>query len=264
MYGYLIEGKHICIHELVYHFSDVTSMLLYHFDTKENENKVFILGEYVLFPVSEFRKIYPGKKIVIYQLEQLMGCETWFKVSETIENIKGADEIWDMDELNIKYLSWHGIKVDKFVPMRYTPTLELVEHTENKDIDVLYYGFLNQRRFNIFNSMQTDFYEDINMVWLFGFNKENLNNYLARTKIVLNLHAFEPFNRQEQVRMFYAITNKMTVVSETSQSNHFPDSIIECPTEDLAKTIKTVIQTEKWKWFGKTAYKAFKEIKCIK
>ena len=96
------------------------------------------------------------------------------------------------------------------------------------------------------------------MQWIYG--STNIDKYIADSKTILNLHAFEPYNRQEQTRMFYPVINEKTVISEKSQVNNMQSCIIESNIEDLAKVILSVCKTNIWVDFGIQAEKIFKKI----
>ena len=247
----IITGKFIKIHELNKFFSHVTSMMLEHFDNHKYENTTFLLGTYILESVIDIKKLFPGRRIIAYQLEQLMAGSNWHSVKKTMSNLVGADEIWDFDFLNSAFLAENGIKVDRLVPILHTRSLQNIEFKEDPFFDVLFYGYMNERRFKIFHDLQKCLYGKIKLNWIYG--SCDIDKYIQDSKVILNLHAFEPYNRQEQVRMFYPIINYKTVISEASQLNNLSGSIIESTLEDLASSIKCVCLSDIWREFGKQA-----------
>lgn len=251
----IIHGQHISIYQLNDYYSNVATMLLEHFDNHKH-NEVFVLGNYIFENGSSVKAKFPDRKIIAYQMEQMMGgSNNWHPVSRTMHNLKDYDEIWDYDELNAAYLQQYNINVSRIVPMIYTQKLKKITNNSEPSIDVLFYGFINQRRFNIIQSLQQKLYRKIKFVWVYGDN--DLDKYIADSKIILNLHAFEPWNRQEQVRMFYPIINEKTVVSEISQKNYLYDIIIESDTHNLADTLINCCSTHIWRSFGKLASSQF-------
>src|SRR5215211_6744216 len=150
----LLIGTHIHVHVCrAMGFGNVAEMLLEHFDSERHAGKTIILGDYISHPVEYFRQLYPGRKIVIYQLEQMVGSQTWHSVERTIEHLRGADEVWDYDPLNVTYLDWYGVE-----PMRYTRALRRIALKAEPSIDILFYGFLNERRFRIVHQLQRNLY----------------------------------------------------------------------------------------------------------
>lgn len=254
----VVQGKFIQIHSVNMFYDFVIQMLLEHFDNEKYKDCVFLLGTYCREPVEVTKKLHPNKRIITYQLEQLMGGQNWHNVNNTIENLKSAEEIWDYDQMNVEYLKYFNIEVKKIVPMLYTNSLKKVEKNTNPFFDVLFFGFMNERRFKIFNRLQSELYGQIKLQWIYG--STNIDKYIADSKTILNLHAFEPYNRQEQTRMFYPIINEKTVISEKSQVNNMQSCIIESNIEDLAKVILSVCKTNVWIDFGIQAEKTFKVI----
>jgi hypothetical protein len=252
-----ITGKHIKICQLNSFFSNVSAMLLEHFDLPEYENVVFILGGYIFHPVSFFRDKFPNHKLIAYQLEQMMGPDNWNSLTRTIENLRGFDEIWDYDNLNSGFLIHQNIYTDKIVPMLYTQSLEKIVSKEEPKIDVLFFGTMNERRWRIIDTIQRRSYNELKVVWSYG--DYDVDEYIANSKTILNLHAFEPWNRQEQVRMFYPIINGKTVISEVSQVNRMQGLIIEFENQNLVEVLRSVCMTDLWKTFGEFSKKEFKE-----
>lgn len=253
----IFSGKHISIHQLNDFFGHVAIMLMEHFDRPEYDKSLFILGSYVSIPLPEIRKQFPDHKIIVYQLEQLMALTTWQSVPYIIENIKLADEIWDYDKLNIAYLQEFNVDVNRFLPLLFSKNLERLSNKENPDIDVLFYGLINERRFKIFQKLQSQLYGKIKLAWVYG--DSNMDKHIENSKLVLNLHAAEPWNRQEQVRMFYPLINGKTNISEPSQINNMPNEIIESSIDDMADYFVELCSTNQWKEFGLLAKSRFLE-----
>lgn len=254
----VVEGKHIKVFQLNDFFYHVTSMLLEHFDVEARAGQVFVLGCYLLADVKTIRSRFPDNKLIVYQLEQMMGSRNgnWHKVLKLLDNIKGYDEVWDYDPLNVHFLGERNIKVDRLLPMLYTESLKNFTSSENPRIDVLFYGIINDRRWRILHEIQVSCYNDLRIAWIYG--EQNMDKYMADSKVILNVHAFEPWNRQEQTRIFYPVINGKTVVSEISQHNQFQGMIVETEIRNLVETLKTVCSTDIWKSLGKMASNEFK------
>ena len=253
----VVDGVHISVYQLNDFFSHVTEMVLEHFDTEDRKGTVFVLGCYVVEPVEKVRERFPGKKLIAYQLEQMMGLGNWHSTAVLIENLRGYDEVWDYDPLNIHFLGERGVKVDRQVPMLHTKSLERVISSHDPKIDVLFYGIMNERRWRILNKLQLSCYNELRLVWVYG--EKDMDRYLSDSKVVLNIHAFEPWNRQEQVRMFYPVINGKTVISETSQKNVMGGLIIEAGLDDLVETLRATCRTDLWRSFGPLAAREFRE-----
>lgn len=253
-----VEGRYVKVHERNIFFAHVTAMLLHYYDTEEHAGSVFILGDYITHPIEHFRSLYPGRKIIAYQLEQLVGGENWHSVNQTIANLARMDAIWEFDALNCTYLSWHGITASRLVPMRYTPSLRFapsVPVVRDPSIDVLFYGYINPRRFRFLQAIQQNFYGRLKWVHAYGIFGPELDELIARSKVILNLHPFEPYHRQEQVRMFYPLINEKCVLSEQSQLSWFGDSILECTESELVRGIERAMDS--WRKVGEDGAERF-------
>lgn len=250
----IIKGKHIEVYQLNDFFSDVTKMLLEHFDVP-SRSEVFVLGGYIFNSADKMRAMFPEKRLIVYQLEQMMGGPNWYGVSSTIENLKEYDEIWDYDPLNVKFLGWHGVKVDRVVPMLYCESLKNIKNSDEPKNDVLFYGFMNERRWKLMTEIQRKCYNEIEIVWKYG---KETNIHISDSKVVFNMHSFEPWNRQEQVRIFYPVINEKTVVSEQSQHNEFKNIIIESETKNITDVLMSVCRSDIWRSFGKLASEEYK------
>ena len=253
----LISGKHIKIHMQNNFFLHVVTMVLEHFDKPEYNKYLFILGSCSDHPAKNFKYELPDHKVVVYQFEQLMGLFTWKDVNDIIDNISSADEIWDYDYLNAAYLKERSVNVSRIIPLLYSSNLKRIKQKEHPEIDVLFYGYMNERRFNIFKNLQIKLYGRASIVWVYGDSE--LDKYISNCKTVLNLHAAEPWNRQEQVRLFYPVINGITCISESSQINNMPGEIIETSADALHETIIDVCYSDKWKTFGANASEKFKQ-----
>jgi hypothetical protein len=95
------------------------------------------------------------------------------------------------------------------------------------------------------------------------FNDELLE-YIANSKIVLNTHYYESF-LQEQVRIFELLINNKVVISETSRRNNFGDLIYEFTTkEEMIILINNILNKKLWKnanvseRFKNCSYKRFR------
>jgi hypothetical protein len=254
--SYIRTGKYISIHAQNKFFNNVAEMLLEYFDVPERNNNLFVLSSYIHNPVDKFRILYPKHKIIIYQLEQMLSCNTFYNPEKVAKNIIGADEIWDYDPLNIEWLSWRGIKVDRLVPMLYTKSLEWKER-KDPTLDLVFLGVMNKKRFDFFSNLQSRAYGKIKFSWVFG--DEEMKQHIQNAKVSLNLHTFEPWNRQEQVRMFVPVINGHTVVSEVSQKNMMEGAILEVDQNNLADYLLEICYNNKWKEFGPTARNIFKD-----
>lgn len=232
----------------------------------DNDTTV-IVGACAQYSINEMRATgaIQRKKIIAYQLEPLM-TNHWHPAHKIIQNLQGADEVWDYDLDNIELLKTHGINA-KYRPFLYTDKLKRIQNSENPDIDVLFYGTLMPRRTkiiydSIYNYVYPQGREDtvlnasivcLNHVW-----GEKLDNFIARSKIVLNLNPHDGENRQQQSRIFYSLINNKCVISEKSKRNYFGELINEFSTpEELMYLIADLLTDDKWRTYTKTNFSGY-------
>lgn len=177
-------------------------------------------------------------RCVIYQLEQLSDKEGWYK-PRTAQALKAAECVWDYSLENIQFLRSYGIESVKHLPLGYHQALEVVKQSPKKDIDVLFYGSLNSRRSAIIERLRRECHTEV----LFGVYGEILDSYIARAKIVLNMH-FYSSKVMEQVRISYLLNNRCFIVSEESESNPYGQSIVTANYDDLVETCLRYLNDE--------------------
>lgn len=179
-------------------------------------NKTNYLDLYIIFGMNDFSAERPHNYIV-YQLEQTTGNDEskWFgKVY--LDHLKNALQIWDYSLVNYQNLRKLGFKNIKYVPMQYMKTVDRfhsVEPFPEKDIDVFFFGSLNDRRSQLINELKNHGLNVVigNNTW--GEDREQL---ISRSKLVLNIHYFQNAIL-ETVRLSYLLSNNCIVISETSQ-----------------------------------------------
>lgn len=242
-------------------FSDIEIWLKEKFSYLKNTT--IILG-YNVLNVELIKKFRPNRKIIIYQLEQFFQGSNWLN-AEVLNKLKLADEIWEYDENNISYYKAKNSNI-KIVKPDYCENLERVEKHIEKDIDVLFYGdFINYPyRREIIEYLKNNNIKIHTLLNIFG---KNLDPYISRSKVVLNMHNTCNKNgsksKQEQVRIFYLLCNEKCVLSEKSNLNHYGDMIEEWTTkEELLEKINYLLKDDKYKEVEERT-KQFKTYKVI-
>jgi len=203
----------------------------------DTQDAVILLGPGILAQTHElddFRKT-ENTKIIVYNQAQLGNSNV-----KNILNFKYftylslADEVWDYDEHNIKILKLIRPDVKLHI---LKPTNLLDAGTAEKDIDVLFYGLMNQRRQDIIDELKN---HGLNVVVANGIWGDKLNPYIARSKILLNVHYYPITALQEQARMVkWVSTPGVKIVGETSRTNYL--NINEVPYEKLVETCLNII-----------------------
>jgi hypothetical protein len=148
------------------------------------------------------------ERAVMYNLEQIQSSSSW--MTEDYIDLLRSFEVWDYSGRNMARLRKLGVRNIKFCGIGYVPELTRIPESE-KDIDVLLYGSVNERRYKILKELDELGFE---VKVLFGCYGEARDRYIARSKIILNVHYYEA-KVFEMVRVSYLLANRKFVVSET-------------------------------------------------
>lgn len=255
---------HIAVIDNPYFFN-IINFIEYKFDKEEYVNTIIIVLGHLSNVAPILREKFPEKRIVSYNWEQMYDGNPWMDIDTICNNLTQADEIWDYDELNSRYMQlYKGINVSKIYPMEFYPKMECIHNTENPEYDVLFYGFFNNRRAKVLSDLHMQSYNDFNFNIFVGGTVEQNIKKIANSKIVLNIHASGGYNRQEQERIGFLVGNKKCVISETSQLNYFGGAIKETNVKNLYYAICDMLDGDKWREFGEKGYETFKNGKCNK
>jgi len=192
-----------------------------------------ILGAHLL--TSQQMQNVPSGSI-IYNLEQIGGAQ----LNPAYYALAKQHQIWDYDVANIEKWNTLGCSYKPIhVPIGYAPELTRINSTVNQDIDVLFYGSLNERRTRILSALRN---AGLNVHNVFGIYGKQRDELIARAKLVLNVHFYES-KVFEIVRVSYLLANAKAVVSECSPGL---ETAIACaPYEDLMETCRSLVQDEK-------------------
>ena len=143
-------------------------------------------------------------------------------------------ETWDYSEANIEQFGKLGIPDVKLLKIGHHPGLTRIQKSPEPDIDVLFYGSIaTERRKKILKQIEDS---GLKLTTLFGVYSTERDQYIARSKVVLNMHnhASEIF---EVVRVNYLLSNAIPVVGEindrTSITDFYADAIAGVPYGEL-------------------------------
>ena len=200
-------------------------------------------------------------KVVVYQTEPLVEFH-WHKSDNIIKNLATYDEVWEFDYDNYKLLLSLGINA-VFKPVKYTESLRRIPFVQEPDIDVLFYGSTTEHRNEFLRNFHGRFtlpdnnvvykqrYLNLSTVCLNGMDDRRLDEFISRSKIILNLQPHKQENgedRQSQVRIYYPLINGKCVVSEKSKRNYFGNSILEFTNyQEFGEIAMDLLLTGNWR-----------------
>lgn len=145
---------------------------------------------------------------VVVNLEQIMAGYAWFK--EEYKAILQSRPVLDYSPRNKENLRSHGIDGVDVLEIGYHPSLARIPTVNNKDIDVLFYGSVSERRAKILQELAAS---GLGVVHLFGEYGARRDQAISRSKVVLNMHNSDN-GVFEIVRVSYLLANKICVMTE--------------------------------------------------
>ena len=170
---------------------------------------------------------------VFYNLEQISPDSAWFKAG--LIDVLRTRPCWDYSRANAAALAHAGADVRAVLPLGYAPALTRIAPAE-EDIDVLFYGSLNERRAVVLRELTR---RGLRVKHLFGVYGTERDAWIARARIVLNMHYFEA-KVFEAVRVTYLLANRRFVVSErgcdSAEEANYADGVAFSAYDDLADT----------------------------
>src|ERR1700691_913216 len=213
-----------------------------------------ILGAHLLAP-DQMQTIPQGS--IIYNLEQLGGP----LLKRAYYEIATRRQVWDYDLRNIAYWKqFNGAYAPVHVPIGYVPELSRIAPLPRQDIDVLFYGSLNDRRNHILNALKN---AGVKVHSAFGVYGKDRDDLIARARIVLNIHFYES-KVFEIVRVSYLLANSKAVVTEGSEDakikKGLSDAVLSLPYDRLVDGCCSLLQNEAerqalgrggFQWFSK-------------
>jgi hypothetical protein len=210
------------------------------------------LGAHLLSP-RQALLVPPGS--VVYNLEQLSGGN----LPPTYFELASHHQIWDYSLANIeKWKSLNCAFTPVHVPVGYVPELTRIQPAHPQDIDILFYGSLNERRIRILNALRD---AGVKVRAQFGVYGRERDELIGRAKVILNIHFYET-KVFEIVRVSYLLANSKAVVTESSphMEDGLADSVRSLPYDSLVEGCLSLLgneperrrlETQGLRWFSK-------------
>ena len=155
-------------------------------------------------------------------------------------------QIWDYSPANIEILSRIGGQPAKYLQLGYQKELDRIVPATLRDVDVLFYGSMNERRAAVLDGLRQ---RGLAVKRLFNAYSTERDGWIARSKVVINMHFFDA-QIFEVVRVFYLLSNGVPVVGEvngqtTHIENRFADGIVAAPYGDLVDVAEQLVRYPK-------------------
>lgn len=188
-------------------FNDTIDSLKHEF-REDMSNDVIICGAHDLShtqSIDDYKRKYG--KVIVFNQEPLLAKQRNFMHIGYFAWLSMADEVWDYDEENLKVLRLirPDVKLHVLKPYKRWPT------EAKKDIDILFYGSMNKHRRNILGALSKH-----NKVKILDncWDSNELDQWILRSKVLLNLHFYYETALQEQARMIRWIGSQFTIVEQ--------------------------------------------------
>ena len=179
----------------------------------------------------------PGS--IIYNLEQVDDRSRW--MTGALLDLYRRYPLWDYSATNIERLVALGVPRPTHVPIGYVPSLTRIAPAE-PDIDVLFYGSLNERRKRVIDRLRA---AGVRVEAVFGVYGGERDALIARAKLVLNVHYYEA-KVFEVVRVSYLLANGRAVVSERgsdpAEEASFASAVAFADHDQLVDTCLALLQ----------------------
>jgi len=197
--------------------------------------------------------VLSGTRYIPYQLEQLSMQEGVYS-DKNRRILAGAAEVWDYSLENRAFLRRSGIAA-QHLPLGFHEALERIAKTDEKDIDILFYGSMNERRKRILDALAGCF----KVKALFGVYGNERDAWIGRSRLVVNIHHYEA-KIFEAVRLSYLMNNGIFFVSEDSALNPYPDiPICMAPYDKIVDLCKYYMENQALaSGCARSVYEAFK------
>ena len=151
-------------------------------------------------------------------------------------------EIWDYSLENVKNFNKNGIHNVKHVPFclwdDYKRRIESYNLNKNYEYDVVFVGWINERRGLILNELKQNGIKVFTIPHHINGNfGEERDKMISKSKILLNIHFKEDYKIFESYRCFPWVETNKIIVSENSLDND-----IRCINVNYENIVDTIIK----------------------
>ncbi len=192
-------------------------------------HKLILLAANLIAP-DEVERVPPSA--VVYNLEQV--SDRLAHDNPPYAALLARCEVWDYSRRNLDALARLGVRNAAHLPIGFVPELARIAPADKEDIDVLFYGSVNERRDRILKEIRD---AGLALHVAFGRYGPERDALIARSKVVLNLHSYET-RILEMTRISYALANRKAVLSELAADSEadddLRDAIAFAPAEEIA------------------------------
>lgn len=190
-----------------------------------------VLGAHL---IPTLRRVQLPEDVILYNTEQIQGGTPW--MNPEYKALLSTYPVWDYSERNIAALkAMINVQNVTLCPVGYEPELTSINDAAEHDIDVFFYGSFNNRRSWILDELSA---RGLKVVQKYGVYGAERDAYIARSKIVINVHFYEA-HIFEIIRLSYLLANRRFVISESSYEPNidarYQDGMVICPFDEIVE-----------------------------
>lgn len=183
--------------------------------------------------------VMPPAGTLLYNLEHVFHGSSF--ITPTTLSIFRQYPMLDFSRLNIERLVRMGVPAPRWLPIGYVPELTRVQPAPEEDIDVLFYGAVDDRRSAVLDALRA---RGLHVETLLGVYGRARDAFIARSKVVLNMHYGSGFIF-ESVRVSYLLANRKAVVSERGDGyEDFADAVAFAEYDELADRCTALVRDD--------------------
>jgi hypothetical protein len=151
--------------------------------------------------------VRPAPGSILYNLEQVDAGSSWMR-PQLLELFRQFP-VWDYSARNVARWVALGVPEPRCVPIGTVPEMTRIP-SRAEEIDVLFYGSINERRMQIIDALRA---RGVRVEAVFGAYGAVRDELISASRLVLNLHYYDA-KVFEIVRVSYLLANRRAVVSE--------------------------------------------------
>ncbi|WP_322082507.1 hypothetical protein [Burkholderia sp. BCC1972] len=207
--GYVHSGAFTELAEVIaYGLEDLGHVVHFSKNDMRSDARNLLIGCHLADPAAT--EYVPDDTIVVNTEHIHVDEQPW---NANIYRWTSKYETWDYSARNIAKLKTLGIDHARYLKLGFHPKLRRIPSDVEQDIDVLFYGTIGPRRAAVLEALQARGLKvGIVSGGIYGAERDA---YIARAKVVLNLHHYAS-HIVEVVRAFYLMTNGKAIVGEAS------------------------------------------------
>jgi hypothetical protein len=177
---------------------------------------------------------------ILYHLEHVHHGSAF--ITPTTIAILRQYPVVDFSRRNVELFSRMGVRA-RWLPVGYVPELTRIQPASEQDVDVLFYGTVTDRRQTVLETLRA---RGLRVEAVGGVYGTARDAWIARSKVVLNVHGREENSVFESVRVFYPLANRKAVVSERGDGyEDFADGVAFAEYGELADRCVEIVKDDR-------------------